>query len=337
MTRRRSDDVRGRIGKIILVAIILVLLITAIVVVGYLYEKNHSEFQGSGSENVGSDKTIEYNGKTYVYNPNVETVLIIGLDAFGEAGEIDSYNNDKQADFLVLLVLNRADKTCKAIHINRDTMTDVPVLGVTGQQIGVVNQQISISHTYGNGGIDSCHNVAVTVSRMMYDLPIDNYVSMTMNGIKTLNDLIGGVTLTVLDDFSGVDDTLIKGEEVTLLGDHALNYVRSRNNMEDSTNENRMIRQRQYMQAIYEQGKVRAEGDDDFVLDVLTRMSDYIVSNCSIGQIDNLFEKAIEYDFGEIKVIEGESVKGEQYMEFHYDADALKKLVVETFYTSKTE
>mgnify|MGYP000585160404 FL=1 len=68
-----------------------------------------------------------------------------------------------------------------------------------------------------------------------------------MDAVPILNDLLGGVEVTVLDDFSGIDDTLIKGETVTLHGDHALTYVRERYGLEDSSNSTRMVRQRQYM------------------------------------------------------------------------------------------
>ena len=321
-----------RVGKIIIAAIALSLIISIVFIMVYFYEKGHDEFQGDGIDNVGSEKTIEYNGQTYVYNDHIETFLVVGLDAFGKAVENDSYNNDRQADFLVLLLLDREKNTCQAIHINRDTLTDVPILGITGQQVGTVNQQISLSHTYGNGGIDSCHNVAVTVSRMMYDLPVDNYLSLTMDGIKVLNDLVGGVTVTVLDDFSGVDDTLVKGEKVTLFGDHALNYVRSRSELADDTNERRMVRQRQYMEALYAKGKECAGNDSTFVVDAVSELNEYIVSNCSVSQVDELFERISSYKFLGIKTIEGESIMGDEYMEFHCDEEALKKMVVELFY-----
>lgn len=322
----------GRTIKILAVAICLLLIFSVVFFVVSRYDDNHSEFQGDGDGNVGSEKTIEYNGQTFVFNEHIETVLVVGLDAFGKAEITDSYNNDRQADFIVLLLLDRKKNTCQAIHINRDTMTNVPKLGVTGQQTGIINQQISLSHTYGNGEIDSCHNVAVTVSRMLFDIPIDNYVSLTMDGIKLLNDLVGGVTVTVLDDFTGVDDTLIKGEQTTLIGDHALNYVRARNELADSSNERRMVRQRQYMEALYKQGKAAAEADENFVFDAVTAMNDYIVSNCSVSQIDELFEQMTTYEFVGIETIAGDVVKGEKYMEFHFDPDELKKLVVECFY-----
>lgn len=337
MSRRVSNILSRRIGKIVIVGIIISLILAGLLIAASVYDKNHDEFQGVGDMNVGDRKTIEYDGQTYVYRDGIETVLIVGLDAFGKAVENDSYNNDRQADFLVLLVIDRIAEKTSAIHISRDTMTDVPMLGITGQQVGITNQQISLSHTYGNGGLDSCHNVAVTVSRMMFDLPIDSYVSLTMDGIKELNDLVGGVTLIVLDDFSGVDNTLVKGETVTLMGDHALNYVRSRNNLEDSTNERRMVRQRQYMEALYSQGRKYAEENEKSVVDAVSKLNDYIVSNCSVSQIDELFSKISKYEFTEIKTIEGELIKGEKYMEFYYDEEALKKLVVDTFYSAETK
>ena len=51
---------------------------------------------------------------------------------------------------------------------------------------------------------------------------IDHYLAMTMSAIPQINDLVGGVPVTVLDDFSGIDDSLVKGEEITLMGEQAL-------------------------------------------------------------------------------------------------------------------
>ena len=99
----------------------------------------------------------------------------------------------------------------------------------------------------------------------------------------------------------------------------------------------RMVRQRQYMEALYAQGQKAAESDDGFVVDAVAALNDYIVSNCSISQIDDLFEKITEYEFTGIKTIDGESVKGDKYMEFHIDAEALKQLIVDTFYEEKNK
>lgn len=49
-----------------------------------------------------------------------------------------------------------------------------------------------------------------------------------MDGIVEMNDLLGGVTVTVEDDFSQVDSSLVMGKRVTLTGQQALTFVRSR-------------------------------------------------------------------------------------------------------------
>ena len=64
-----------------------------------------------------------------------------------------------------------------------------------------------------------------------------------------MNDMVGGVTVTIEDDFSEVDPTLKMGETVTLMGEHAENYVRQRKEVADGRNESRMQRQSSYEEA----------------------------------------------------------------------------------------
>ena len=301
-------------------------IVVGLVIAANLYEKHFGNFDGNAQGNVGGKKTVEYNGQTYVFKSSIETFLLVGLDAFGQAVENDSYNNDRQADLLMLFILDRENKTCHAVHINRDTMTEVTILGVTGQKVGTTEQQIALSHTYGNGGIDSCRNVATAVSHLMCGVSIDNYLSLTMDGIMKLNDLVGGVTLTAIGDFSGVDDSIVEGREITLLGEHALNYVRSRH---DGPNEKRMERQRQYMNALYLQSVNYVNGNADISADVIANLNEYAVTSCDAADVSDMLEKLVEYDFVEIRTIQGTSEIGEKYMEFNCDAEALKALVVE--------
>ena len=322
----KIEYIKRRLGKIVLAGILFLVVAVALFAGVSSYEKKHDEFQGDSHEDIGGEKIIQYEGRDYVFNRNVETFLIMGLDCFGKAIEGDSYNNDKQADLIVLFVFDRENQSYSAIHINRDTMTEVNILGVTGQKVGVIEQQIALSHTYGNGGIDSCRNVSVAVSRMMLGLPIDSYASITMDGIMELNDLVGGVTLTVNGDFSGFDDTLIDGEVTTLWGMHALNYVRSR---QDGTNETRMVRQRQYMEALCQRSKEAASENEKLALDAISAMSDYTVTNCDVAEMSDFFDKLSTYEFRGVRTIKGNIELGKKYMEFKYDPEALKALIVE--------
>lgn len=66
---------------------------------------------------------------------------------------------------------------------------------------------------------------------------------MNMDGISELNDLAGGVTVTLEDDFSSIDPAMAKGTTLTLHGDQAETFVRSRMTVGDGTNASRMERQ----------------------------------------------------------------------------------------------
>lgn len=329
MGKKRND--KRKLMRGLAVALLAVFLLTGAFLLLELWEKRQSIFPEQKTENT----VYEYNGVEYVKNEDVESFLILGLDKFEDAINNDSYNNDQRADFLMLLVFDNSEKKFTAVHLNRDTMVNMNVLGVAGQKIGTVNKQLALAHTYGNGRDVSCRNTADAVSELLNGVKGNHYLSITMDAVPILNDLLGGVEVTVLDDFSGIDDTLIKGETVTLHGDHALTYVRERYGLEDSSNSTRMVRQRQYMTAVYDKAMLKIENDDNFVIEASSKLADYIVSDRSVNQLQEIAKKLSQYKFTEIETLEGESVVKDGLMEFRPDADSIDKIVFELFYKKK--
>lgn len=329
MGKKRND--KRKLMRGLAVALLAVFLLTGAFLLLELWEKRQSIFPEQKTENT----VYEYNGVEYVKNEDVESFLILGLDKFEDAINNDSYNNDQRADFLMLLVFDNSEKKFTAVHLNRDTMVNMNVLGVAGQKIGTVNKQLALAHTYGNGRDVSCRNTADAVSELLNGVKVNHYLSITMDAVPILNDLLGGVEVTVLDDFSGIDDTLIKGETVTLHGDHALTYVRERYGLEDSSNSTRMVRQRQYMTAVYDKAMFKIENDDNFVIEASSKLADYIVSDRSVNQLQEIAKKLSQYKFTEIETLEGESVVKDGLMEFRPDADSIDKIVFELFYKKK--
>lgn len=329
MEKKRND--KRKLMRGLAVALLAVFLLTGAFLLLELWEKRQSIFPEQKTENT----VYEYNGVEYVKNEDVESFLILGLDKFEDAINNDSYNNDQRADFLMLLVFDNSEKKFTAVHLNRDTMVNMNVLGVAGQKIGTVNKQLALAHTYGNGRDVSCRNTADAVSELLNGVKVNHYLSITMDAVPILNDLLGGVEVTVLDDFSGIDDTLIKGETVTLHGDHALTYVRERYGLEDSSNSTRMVRQRQYMTAVYDKAMLEIENDDNFVIEASSKLADYIVSDRSVNQLQEIAKKLSQYKFTEIETLKGESVVKDGLMEFRPDADSIDKIVFELFYKKK--
>ena len=327
-------DIRVLKGIVIVLALVLVVL-AVMLVVRQVDQQPAKEVTSTGANlnDFSSQPEREityYNGIAYAKKEDLETVLLMGLDKF-EGNSPESYLNNQQADFLLVLVIDEQAQTCTPIQLNRDTMTQIQILGVTGEPAGTFTGQLALAHTYGSGEEDSCENQVLAVSNLLYGMEIDHYISMTMDGVALLNDLVGGVTVEVMDDFSGIDDTLVQGETVTLLGEHALTYVRSRGGLENSTNLHRMERQRQYLAGLQEQMK-KASQEEGFTLDALMQLNEYLVSDCTINQLSDLMENLNTYEVGEILTTQGEAKVGEEFMEFTIDEEALQQLVMDVFY-----
>lgn len=273
---------------------------------------------------------IEKDGQWYAPKSNQETMLIVGVDKTEPLEDSKSYNNDGQADFLLLAIFDTKEEKTTILHLNRDLMTAIPVLGVTGQQAGTITGQLALAHTYGSGLHDSFKNTVKAVSMLLGHIEIDHYVGMTMGAVPLLNDMVGGVTVTVLDDFTGLDDSLVKGEEITLIGEQALHYIRIRNGLEDSTNLNRMQRQQQYLVALAE--KVQSLGEYMPPADQMEKLSAYLLSDCPANILTEKLQKYAGYTFAELQDIAGEAKKGTEFVEFYPDQAALEEQILDLFY-----
>lgn len=330
-------DVRVLKGTAAILAAVLVLLAGMLLLQRWENTQDAPVSSSGEASSVEADAPVDgreiayYNGTAYAKKEDLETVLLLGVDIFeGEAPE--GYLNNQQADFLLLLVMDKQHETCTPIQLNRDTMTQIQILGVTGEPAGTFTGQLALAHTYGSGEEDSCENTALAVSNLLYGMEIDHYVSLTMDGVALLNDLVGGVTVEVLDDFSGIDDSLMQGEIVTLKGQQALTYVRSRGGMEDSSNLHRMERQRQYLAALQQQLKAAVRQEDGFTLDALLQLNEYMVSDCTVDQLSDLGDSLAAYQVSDILTTPGDAQEGEEFIEFTVDEAALQQLVMDVFY-----
>ena len=315
------------------VGLVCLFILTAVLLLVFINLWENQPLSTEQPSTSSPQNTFLYGDKYYKSRENIETVLMIGLDKFDEdITENVGYNNNQQADFLMLMVIDHENKVCDAVQINRDTMTQVQMLGVNSEVAGTIYGQIALAHAYGSGKEDSCENTVTAVSELLYGEKIDHYIAVTMDAVATVNDLAGGVTVNVLDDFTGVDDTLIKGKDVTLFGEHALHYVRIRKDLEDSTNQNRMKRQQQYMSALYQKIGEAMEKDKDFIGNAVLEVAPYMTSDCSANKLSDILEAIKDYEMTPIKNIDGNATKGETYMEYYVDDNSLRETIMELYY-----
>lgn len=289
-------------------------------------------YQDNASQSGSSGRRISYQDKYYEPKAGLETMLVLGLDEFQHADTDIGYRNNEQADYLMLFILDKNNCKCDMLYLNRDTMTEINRIGVGGGEAGTFTGQLALAHTFGSGGSDSCRNSTRAVSTLLDGVKIEHYLTLTMDAVAKMNDLVGGVEVEILDDFSQVDPALVQGQTVRLAGDQALTYLRSRNGMEDISDLARIKRQQQYMNALYEKTMECSKADPGFIKNVFLTISGSFQSDCTIFQMEKLLSKFKKYTFGPLRTLPGEAVKGEEYMEFYVDEDAKKQTVIDLFY-----
>ena len=289
---------------------------------------------GQDTAETFASKTITRGGVDYFPRQDITTVLVMGIDQFGPAQDSGMYYNTGAADMNILLIFDEVEKHCVVLHLNRDTMVEMPVLGIGGRQAGTQYAQLALAHTFGSGLEDSCLNARQTVSDLLYGVEIDYYVAMNMDAIAILNDAVGGVTVNVTEDFSAVDASIQLGEN-TLRGQQAINYVRTRREVGDQMNLSRIERHKEYLNGFVDAFRKTREEAPDFILQAYEDVQEYIVTDCSANAISGMVDRFSDFEIAQVVTPDGENVRGEEYMEFYLDEEKLDELIVNLFYAEK--
>lgn len=354
---KRKRAARNRKKILALVAGVLVLFLLSFLVVMLVKKLKPEPIEGAGealsrseieaSERIRQsildeaklNKEVNYNGHNYKYNENIDVLLIMGLDDRDliDYTQVSGKNEQACADLILLAVFDKEKKTYSLLQINRDTMADVMQYDVFGTFMGLYKRQICLSHIYRAKHEDACEDTKFAVSHLLYDVEISNYFALTMDSISIINDSVGGVTVTIEDDFSQIEPTLVQGQTITLHGDQAETYVRSRGKIVNSpTNINRMNRQRTYMSALLVLLGQKTSESNSFAFDLFDKLSPYMVTDCSHDQLSNYISQFSDYTLDKIVTPEGTAEVGEDnLMEFKVDSASLRGIVIDLFYVQQ--
>lgn len=320
-------------SRVVFALVILILVLIMIYSGLQILEATVFRDAQSGGDSRAS-KTITRDGVDYFPRQDITVIMVLGIDEEGLVQSSGFNRNYEEADMVMLLILDKKDETYSILALDRDTMVEMPTLDENGKQSGTYYGQLALSHTYGEGLEDSCENSRTTVSNLLYGITIDHYVSMKLDAIAIANDAVGGVTVTVTDDFSAVDESLVMGE-ITLHGTQAQTFVRSRKNVSDQLNTSRMKRQEEYMSGFMAALHDKLSQNSTFGYDLYDQVSKYVVTDCSVAVLGGLMQRCAEYTLKEIVTPEGEKLLGEKYYELYLDEEALDDLILRLFYAEK--
>ena len=279
---------------------------------------------------------VEYNGKKYIRNTYLKAYLFIGIDRKDKLTEQTVTGQAGQADGVFLAIHDTANNTAKIVQIPRDTMTPITLTDLSGNVLGQDTQAVSLSFAYGDGREKSCEYTQKAVSDLLWGLPIDGYFAASTNVISILNDLLGGVDVTIeTDGLEKANPAFVKGATVHLAGDMAERFVRYRDTEQAGSPLVRMSRQRQYLIAFEQKLQEASKQNDALIPQMFDAIADYMLTDMDKGTYLKLgldlagSQGLSENDFYQIP---GEAGETAFYDEFYPDKQGILELMLELFY-----
>lgn len=294
--------------------------------------------EGSAQDNAApalKDGWVRRGDKVYEYIDDILTFLVLGIDIDGPVEKNKDLVSGGQSDAIFLVVMNPDTKRISLIGVNRDTMVEVVMVGLgeNGEDL-TATAEISVQHGFGDGLNQSCELTRDAVSELFYNLPIHGYISFNMGGMAALNDAVGSVQLTVLEDMTEINPAWYQGAEVTLTGKDAYEYVHYRNTEVFESARNRLARQKQYLSVFAGTAMAKIKKDVTLPVSLYQAFKPYTVTDISVDEISWLASQLTSYKFDENAVysMEGITVKGQKFEEFYPDEEALQELIIKVFY-----
>ena len=280
---------------------------------------------------------VEKDSRNYELNPNIRTVLILGIDKKGPFESQYIASNGGQSDAIFLLVQDVTTEEIRILMIPRDTMTQIRLYDLAGNYVGQGVRHLTLAFAYGTSPAKSCENSANAVSQLLGGITINDYLAVTSSALSTLNDMVGGVTVTINEPgLEERDPALQEGATVTLEGDQAEIYLRFRDVNQDNTAISRMDRHRTYMTAWMKQARAAAAADDSFGTKLMDSIEDVMVTSMGKDQYLKLGMSVLQsessLDGTDILMLPGEAVTGTYYDEYYPDQEAIDDLILELFY-----
>lgn len=288
------------------------------------------------------ENTLCIDDMLYGFDHRIETYLFIGTDhtgtAYAETDREQIYHGS-MADFLLLMVIDHTDGKYGFLQIDRNTVTEVPMLDDSGDLAGYPVEQICVAHWYGTNPEESAENTVTTVSELIGDLDhIDGYYVLNMDEIGTLNSSVGGVEVTFDKDLTEADPAFQKGATVRLSDAQAETLVRIRMAMKDDSNESRMERQRLYMNGFFKKAISEVKAHPNFANNLWNTLKDVAVTDMSGNAFSRIAETLRSDESRGILKFEGKTqigsellADGEKHEEFYPETESMTEVLTELF------
>ena len=335
--KEKSKKKKILLGILLFIFLLILVAMISLIIMIQMGKKNLLDFSDSditaldGVRVEDDGKTVYYDGKIYKLDENITSIACLGVDKteINANGVIGSAG---QADTIMIVAYDTSNGQATIIPIPRDAITDIDVYASDGSYVRTEKTQICLSYAFGDGGKTSCENVVASAQKLMHGMPINSYAALDLEGIAPLNDAVGGVTVTVQEGFGEYKT----GQTVTLKGDKAMGFVRSRDTLALDSNVHRMGRQIQYVREFTKTAVKQTLKDFSTVTNLYKTAGDYSYTDIDLSRASFIVSKFIsgtgKGEFSNVTV-KGEVVEGDDgYAEFHIDEKAFYEMILSIYY-----
>lgn len=310
--------------------VLCVILLSGIVALHVLRSRGENNLKAE-------EKYITYDGKEYKYRQDIVNILCLGIDKDVPIQYIEDYRgNIGMSDAILLVSIDVKRDEMKIIAIPRDTMAEVQTT-IDGVYSAKEKLQICYQYAYGVSMQQSNQLTVDAVSHLLYDIQIQRCCAINCSALPEINDAIGGVDVEVLEDIEEWEPRLKYGETIHLDGELAFRFVNVRNKHRADGSVLRTQRQKQYALAFVDKAKSVIAENPSIPITIYQELQKEgnMCTDITLEDIAYLMPEVMGISFSDdmIQMLPGESTIGERgFAEFYMDADAVKELIINTFY-----
>ena len=273
---------------------------------------------------------IVYNGVTYKYNDKVTSLLFMGVDK-RDLNDANDQGTGGQADVLVLMAMDFKNRKLTLLNVPRDTMTDVAIYSAGGYYTGTQKQQICLSYAYGDGKETSCTNTVASVKRLFYNIPVNTYYSLDLDGIAAVNDAVNGVDVISPETINKFKE----GEKYHLMGEDSERFVRARVHNTAEANNLRMKRQQVYAQSFMSKVMTEVRRNPSSAVTLFNESSPFSCTNLNPAKVTYIAQGIASHgalNTGIITIPGKTSLNNNQMVEFNINEKEFYEQFLNVFY-----
>ncbi len=258
------------------------------------------------------------------------TYLCMGVDKQVGMGERHPETNSiGQADVIMLISVDKANKKIDMLTIPRDTMVTMKKYNHKMQFLGVEKDQICLQYAFADGMENSCELTKECVEKLFPNVQIDGYVSLNIEAFTQINDAVGGVEVTVNDPLIALHMGVPVGTTLTLMGEQAHLYLRIRDTAAEGSAYTRIDRIKEYITKIIPKGIEVIKKDPKTIGEIFDALEEHMITDVSPSDLISLAPELLDGALENVNMytLEGTFQMGEDGCEeFYVEEEELRRV-----------